>query len=53
MKWKSTVTLRKKLKRRNAIEPIIGHLKSDYGMDHNYLKGRNGAEINALMVSCA
>ena len=53
MKGKSTVTLRKKLKRRNAIEPIIGHLKSDYEMDRNYPKGRNGAEINALMASCA
>ena len=49
----TTIPLKKKLKRRNAIEPIIGHLKRDYGMDRNYLKGRIGDEINALMASCA
>lgn len=47
-----TVSGKKKMKRRNAIEPIIGHLKSDYGMARNYLKGRIGDEINALMASC-
>ena len=53
MKEAVTVSLKKNLKRRNAIEPIIGHLKRDYGMDRNYLKGRIGDEINALMASCA
>jgi len=42
----------KGLKRRNAIEPVIGHLKEDHGMARNYLKGRIGDEINALMASC-
>ncbi len=50
MKGKSTVTLRKSS---NEETPLIGHLKSDYGMDRNYLKGRNEAEINVLMASCA
>ncbi len=53
MKGAMTVSLKKKLKRRNAIEPIIGHLKRDYGMDRNFLKGRIGDEINALMASFA
>ena len=53
MNGETTLRQKKKLKRRNAIEPIIGHLKSDYGMDRNYLKGRIGDEINALMASCA
>ena len=53
MQGEASISLKKKLKRRNAIEPIIGHLKRDYGMDRNYLKGRVGDEINALMASCA
>ena len=42
-------SLRKWIKRRCAIEPIIGHLKSDGRMDRNYLKGKIGDKINALL----
>ena len=42
-------TLRKWLKRRCAIEPIIGHLKSDGRLGRNYLKGKVGDKINALL----
>lgn len=42
-------SLRKWLKRRCAIEPVIGHLKSDCRMDRNYLKGKIGDKINALL----
>ena len=42
-------SLRKWLKRRCAIEPIIGHLKSDGRLDRNYLKGEIGDKINALL----
>jgi len=44
---------RKQCKRRAAIEPIIGHLKSDYRMARNYLKGALGDHINLLMAACA
>ena len=37
------------LKRRSAIEPVIGHLKDDHGMERNYLKGRNGDRFNVKM----
>lgn len=33
--------MRKWMKRRSAIEPIIGHLKSDNRMGRNYLKGED------------
>ena len=33
---------RKKFRRRAAIEPIIGHLKNDYRMARNHLKGFMG-----------
>ena len=44
---------RKLCKRRAAIEPIIGHLKSDFRLSRNRLKGQVGDAINALMAACA
>jgi IS5 family transposase len=32
-----------------AIEPIIGHLKTDFRMQQNYLWGESGIQINTLM----
>jgi len=40
------------MKRRAAIEPIFGHLKSDNRMSKNYLKDREGDQINALLCGC-
>jgi len=42
-----------KFKRRAAIEPVIGHLKSDYKMARNYLKGFIGDQINLLLAATA
>ena len=47
---KATATLRKRKKRRAAIEPKIGHLKSDNRMGRNFLKGQSGDRINALLA---
>lgn len=44
---------REKFRRRAAIEPIIGHMKSDYRMARNYLKGFAGDEINLLLAASA
>ena len=44
---------RKQCRRRAAIEPIIGHLKSDFRLSRNYLKGIKGDEINLLMAATA
>lgn len=44
---------RKKFRRRAAIEPIIGHVKSDHRMQRNYLKGFVGDEINLLLAASA
>jgi IS5 family transposase len=46
-------TKRMKHRRRAAIEPIQGHLKSDFRMAQNYLGGKQGVQINALMSACA
>ena len=44
---------RKQCRRRAAIEPIIGHLKSDYRLSRNFLKGVLGDEINLLLAATA
>ena len=41
---------RKRFCRRAAIEPIIGHLKHQYRMVRNYLKGKIGDKINAMLA---
>jgi IS5 family transposase len=46
---RATRALRRMLKRRAAIEPTIGHLKSDNRLDRNYLVGRAGDRINAVL----
>jgi IS5 family transposase len=46
---KLTQAVKRKLKRRSAIEPTIGHLKSDNRMGRNFLKGVEGDRINALL----
>jgi len=45
--------LNKLLKRRAAIEPMIGHTKHDHRMDRNYLLGKIGDRINAMLSTCA
>lgn len=44
---------RKRFRKRAGIEPIIGHLKSDFRMKRNYLKGLIGDEINVLLAGAA
>lgn len=46
-----TQTIKKWIKRRSAIEPIIGHMKRSHGLEKNYLKGAVGDKINALMAA--
>jgi transposase, IS5 family len=44
---------RHRFRRRAAIEPVIGHLKSDYGLARNYLKGHVGDVINLILAAAA
>ncbi len=46
-----TKTVRREMKRRAAVEPVIGHMKAEHRMDRNYLKGRNGDRINAVLAA--
>ena len=49
---KKAKSLIKWLKRRSAIEPIFGHLKSDNRLERNLLKGKEGDYINAVLAAC-
>lgn len=42
---------KKNLKRRQAIEPVIGHVKADHGMRRCWLKGQIGDALHS--ISCA
>ena len=44
-----TKSKRKKHSRRAAIEPVIGHLKQDYRLCRNYLKGIIGDNMNVIL----
>ena len=41
--------IKKELRRRSAIEAVIGHCKTDGHLGRNFLKGRSGDHINAVM----
>lgn len=47
-----TRTLKALLRRRAAIEPVIGHLKGEHKLERNHLLGREGDRINALLTGC-
>jgi len=51
MKRQMTEEERKLASRRQAIEPIIGHLKSDHRLDRCYLKGQTGDAIHAVLCA--
>jgi transposase, IS5 family len=46
-----TRPIRREMKRRAAVEPVIGHLKAEHRMDRNHLKGRDGDRANAILAA--
>src|SRR5690606_36983036 len=45
--------LKKAHKRRAAIEPVIGHIKTDHRLGRNFYKGIVGDSINILLSAAA
>jgi IS5 family transposase len=43
--------IKRELRRRSAIEPVIGHLKSDGHLGRCHLKGREGDAANVLLTA--
>ncbi len=47
-----TRSQRKWYNRRTVIEPGIGHMKNEHRLSRNYLKGKAGDQINAVLAAC-
>ncbi len=50
-KRRVTPQIKREMRRRAAIEPVIGHTKNEHRMDCNYLAGRNGDANNAILAA--
>lgn len=48
----ASLTIRKWWRRRNAIEPIIGHEKSEHRLNRNQLAGEFGDHLNVALSAC-
>src|SRR3984957_3400716 len=46
-----TEQIKRELRRRSAVEPVIGHLKEDHRLGRNHLAGRQGDAVNAIMAA--
>ena len=44
-------TIRREMRRRNAIEPVIGHMKDDGLLERNHLAGPDGDAINVILCA--
>jgi IS5 family transposase len=46
-----TPAIKRQLRRRSAVEPVIGHLKAEHRMGRNYLWYRRGDAANAVLAA--
>jgi IS5 family transposase len=46
-----TPTIRREIRRRTAIEPVIGHMKADGHLGRNFLAGAAGDAINLILAA--
>ena len=50
-KRRVTPEIKRQMRRRSAIEPVIGHLKAEHRMDRNYLAHRAGDAANTVLAA--
>src|SRR6266566_4292992 len=50
-KRRMTPNIKRERRRRSAVEPVIGHLKSEHRMGRNYLWHREGDATNAVLAA--
>lgn len=46
-----TPKIKREMRRRSAVEPVIGHMKAEHRMGRNYLWHREGDAINAVLAA--
>jgi len=50
-KCRVTPAIKRQMKRRAAVEPVIGHLKSGHRMNRNYLPHAQGDAVNPILAA--
>lgn len=50
-KRRMTPAIKRQMRRRSAIEPVIGHIKNEHRMDRNYLAHKEGDAVNAVLAA--
>jgi transposase, IS5 family len=50
-KRRMTEQIKRELKRRSAVEPVIGHMKAEHRMGRNYLAHASGDAVNAILAA--
>ncbi|TIN46121.1 MAG: IS5/IS1182 family transposase, partial [Mesorhizobium sp.] len=50
-KRRVTPAIKRQMRRRSAVEPVIGHIKSEHRMGRNYLAGQQGDTLNAILAA--
>lgn len=50
-KRRMTPQIKCELRRRSAVEPVIGHLKAEHRMNRNFLAGKHGDAANAILAA--
>ncbi len=50
-KRRMTPAIKREMRRRAAIEPVIGHIKTEHRMGRNYLAHEQGDAINAVLAA--
>lgn len=50
-KRRVTPAIKRQMRRRSAVEPVIGHIKAEHRMGRNYLAGEDGDAVNAILAA--
>ena len=50
-KRRVTPAIKREMRRRAAVEPVIGHIKNEHRMDRNYLAHAQGDAVNAILAA--
>lgn len=50
-KRRVTPAIKRLMRRRSAVEPVIGHIKNEHRMGRNYLAGQLGDAVNAILAA--
>jgi len=50
-KRRMTPAIKREMRRRAAVEPVVGHIKNEHRMDRNYLAHSSGDALNAVLAA--